>query len=336
LLAPSPLRGDGGLAVRLGALVVALVAAGLGPGPGCGGGGGGGAGGGDAAPDATADAAPDTAADAGADGADLAREPGPAPELRSISPARGPLAGGQQVTGQGRHFQTPTQVFFGDAEAPTVLVVDEQSLSILVPPASVAGTVDVRVVTRDGQDVLANGYTYVAQGQTFVESLSPARGDIAGGDTVTVTGQNLPTAGFVEVVFGSTPAAEIHLDSDTAFTVVTPPHDYGSVAATFNLGGDVQVLPDAFLFWSDLRLDSVAPPNGPAAGGSNVDLFGAGFVDGAGIQVFFGDTLADPAQYLFDGTTMGVVSPAGVAGAVDVRVTGDNGTSTLTGAFTYE
>lgn len=80
-------------------------------------------------------------------------------------------------------------------------------------------------------------------------------------------------------------------------------------------------------------VSSVAPAQGPAAGGTQVVITGTGL--GTATAVAFGDTAA--ASFTVDSATqITAVSPARAAGAVDVSVTTSGGTATLAGAFTFE
>ncbi|HET7434634.1 MAG TPA: IPT/TIG domain-containing protein [Thermoanaerobaculia bacterium] len=78
-------------------------------------------------------------------------------------------------------------------------------------------------------------------------------------------------------------------------------------------------------------LQNVSPITGPAAGGTNVTLLGANFT--ADCVAVFGNTSA--ATMFVNATTLNAVTPAHVAGAVNVTVNCNSGSSTLASAFTY-
>lgn len=77
---------------------------------------------------------------------------------------------------------------------------------------------------------------------------------------------------------------------------------------------------------------SIAPPSGPAAGGTGVTITGTGF-SGA-TSVTFGGTAATGVVVVSD-TTITATTPAHAAGIVDVTVTAPGGSVTGTGAYTY-
>lgn len=80
-------------------------------------------------------------------------------------------------------------------------------------------------------------------------------------------------------------------------------------------------------------VDSVVPATGAAAGGNQVVVNGSGF-SVANLSVKFGTTAGTGITDLTD-AHFTVTVPAGTAGAVDVVVTTDGGTDTLTGGYTY-
>ena len=80
-------------------------------------------------------------------------------------------------------------------------------------------------------------------------------------------------------------------------------------------------------------LSAVSPVSGPAAGGTAVTLTGTNFAAGATVTV--GGTAAT-SVVVVSSTRITAVTPAGAAGARDVRVTLSGGqAATLAGAFTY-
>ena len=77
---------------------------------------------------------------------------------------------------------------------------------------------------------------------------------------------------------------------------------------------------------------SLGPAEGPAAGGTDVEISGSDF-EGV-TAVTFGGVAATSFEVV-DETTILAVAPAHAAGAVDVVVTDPNGTDTEVGGYTY-
>ena len=77
---------------------------------------------------------------------------------------------------------------------------------------------------------------------------------------------------------------------------------------------------------------TIAPPSGPAAGGTTVTITGSNFVPGS-TSVFFGSVAATTIVINSD-TSITVTVPPGT-GTVDIRVTTTFGTVLVPAAYTY-
>jgi hypothetical protein len=94
--------------------------------------------------------------------------------LDGVSPYEGPTTGGAEVIIRGRNLNTTVEpsVRFGEQEATTIRVVDENTI-MCNTPAQDAGVVNVTVSAGGQTATLDNAYTYVA------EPAPPAEGDDA-------------------------------------------------------------------------------------------------------------------------------------------------------------
>jgi len=63
-----------------------------------------------------------------------------------------------------------------------------------------------------------------------VTNVSPSHGDLSGGTLVTLGGTGF--TGATSVLFGSTPATSLHVQSDTALTCLAPAHATGTVTVS--------------------------------------------------------------------------------------------------------
>ncbi|MHB8646480.1 MAG: beta strand repeat-containing protein [Thermomicrobiales bacterium] len=88
---------------------------------------------------------------------------GPAPVVRSVSPAAGPTTGGTPATITGANFNTGATVKFGTATATNVKVVDSTTILVTTPAQPLnTGVVDVTVINADtASGTLPQGYLYV-------------------------------------------------------------------------------------------------------------------------------------------------------------------------------
>ncbi len=165
-----------------------------------------------------------------------------------------------------------------------------------------------------------------------VSSVAPGSGPTTGGTAVTITGANF--AAGATVAFGSVAATNVVVQSATQITATTPASSAGATGVTVtNPGGQNGSLPSAFTFVASPTVSSVAPNNGPQAGGTAVTITGTNFV--AGATVTFGGTVATNVAVV-SGTQITATTPAGSTGAVMVTVTNSNGLSgSLASGFAY-
>lgn len=146
----------------------------------------------------------------------------PPPTVLSVTSNSGPTGGGQTATIKGTLLTGTSAVTFGGTAATNVTVVDDETVTCTVP-AHAAGAVTVAVTATAGSGSLASAYTYTAPAIT---GLSPARGSVGGGDTVTITGTNF--AAVSGVTFGGTAATNVTLVNSTTITCTSPAHAAGA------------------------------------------------------------------------------------------------------------
>jgi hypothetical protein len=153
-----------------------------------------------------------------------------------------------------------------------------------------------------------------------VTAITPARGPIAGGTTVTITGTNL--SGATSVKFGLSPAAHLTVNSATSITAVAPAAAIVSVVdVTVTTAGGTSLLVSVDRFTYGPTITAVTPNSGPAIGGTPVTITGTGFTVGTSYTtVEFGAKKATPVTCIST-TTCTTVSPPLTAGTVDVKVT---------------
>ena len=149
-----------------------------------------------------------------------------APNLTTVSPASGPIAGGTPLTLTGQNFGSAATVTFGGAAATSVVVVSATTITANTPPHA-QGSVNVVVTNPDGQSAtLANGFTFGASAPT-VTSVSPTTGLTTGGTSLTLNGSNFVSG--ATVAFGGAAATSVVVVSATQIHANTPPHKPGSV-----------------------------------------------------------------------------------------------------------
>jgi len=257
------------------------------------------------------------------------------PRVETVSSTSGPAAGGTSVTITGTGFTDVTSVSFGGVAAASFAVISDTSISSVSPP-SVAGAVDVTVASPGGTSTTIPGDRFTFVAQPSVTSLSPAAGPISGGTTVTIAGADL--TGATAITFGGTPAG-FTVNDDSSITAISPGTDAADtvdVTVTTPGGTSATVPADRFTYGGDVTLKRATPAVGSAGGGTRVTITGKNLVGTT--EVTFGGIAAVSFTVNAAGTAVTATSPpengTGVQ-TVDISVTDDAGTATLTAAFTY-
>ncbi len=299
--------------------------------------------------------------------------------ITSVSPNVGSPDGGEPVTILGTSFGNNLagiKVYFGNVLA-TVEGVSDTTVNVRTPRWSlrdpkVSETVDLTVVVDAGQvtektATLSKAFTFRAVSTLYITSVTPNVGSPAGGEQVTILGNNFGSSfANTRVLFG-TVQASVQSVAPTQIIVLTPRwtlrdplvSEVVDVSVTADVGGPNEAsasLPRAFTFRgagstqpcnSDPRLfiSSLTPNNGTAAGGDVITIQGGGFgTSAATTRVEFG---AFPATILSVASgSIQVSSPRrtlanpDVPEVVDITITIDVGgpeqaCARLVNGFTY-
>ena len=144
----------------------------------------------------------------------------PPPSVTSVSPSTATTDGGTTVTITGSNLGGATAVDFGAIPASSFTIVSAGEITA-VAPAQAAGQVAVTVTTPGGTSALSSAdlYTYAVLPPVIL-SVSPSSGPLTGGTTATIMGTNFDGAG--SLLFGSTPATNYTVVSDTQITATVP------------------------------------------------------------------------------------------------------------------
>ncbi|BCS32845.2 hypothetical protein TBR22_A20690 [Luteitalea sp. TBR-22] len=156
---------------------------------------------------------------------------GAAPTVTTVTPARGPAAGGTEVTIDGTNFKPGLSVSINSLTA-KVLSVTATRIVAQMPPHAEA-VVGITVTNPDSQLAWkASAYTYVAGGPAITQVLPPS-GPMAGGNTVTIVGSGFASS---SVTIGGVAAAVVTRAADM-ITVRAPARPAG-VASVLVRNGD--------------------------------------------------------------------------------------------------
>jgi len=186
-------------------------------------------------------------------------------------------------------------------------------------PVQVHGLSQAIGVSAGGGQVFAFG-----QALPVVSKVAPREGPMAGGASVTITGANFGSASAVH--FGGAAASSFTVDSQGEITATTPAGTgVVDVTVTTPSGTSGAVNADHYTYRTPPSVTKLSAKKGPATGATAVTITGLGFTSAT--EVTFGGA---PASFsVVNDTTINAVSPAGIAGNQDIRVTAIGGTSAV-------
>ncbi|GMV41741.1 MAG: hypothetical protein AMXMBFR64_34570 [Myxococcales bacterium] len=207
----------------------------------------------------------------------------------------------------------------------------DASVAVAATPDVHATEEDVWVIGRadvSGADV---GDVPGEPSSVVLDAVIPSLGSTGGGEIVAVTGTGfLPGA---TVLFGGTAGAYTFVESEGRLLVMTPAHAPGRVDVEVVVpDGDRGLLPSAFEFASPVHIDAVAPPVGPVAGGTPIEVLGSGFLPGSVLLV---GGLPAISPLVIDEGRIQAITPPGVPGPADIHVSTPSGGGKKDGGFFY-
>ena len=241
------------------------------------------------------------------------------PTVTALSPASGPISGGNTVAFTGSNLNGATAVTFAGNAASSFAILSSTRINAVAPPG-IAGTASVVVTTPAGTSL---GFNYIYIAPPAPTGVFPTTGVTAGGDSVAITGTSL--TGTTSVNFGTTPATTFTVVGDTEIDAITPVHLVGTVPINITTpGGTDSSL--SFSFQSSPVISPITPTSGPITGGTVVTITGAGLADTIGVN--FGTTPATNVTVVSDNKVT-ATAPAKAAGISAVRVNTASATSNV-------
>ena len=252
------------------------------------------------------------------------------PVVYTVAPRYGSTAGANTVTLTGANFTGATSVHFGARLAGHLSVRSSTSLTVTAPAGT--GTVHVTVTTPKGTSAASNVDHYVYTVAPMVTGISQVRGPVAGGNTLTLSGNAF--AGVTAVHFGSKAATGVRFVSSISLTVAVPS---GSgtvdVTVTTSKGTSLKTTADRYTYTTAPVVSAVSPTAGSSSGRATVTISGFNLTKPTAVHFGSAAALSFAAG---SATSMTAKAPPG-SGTADVTVTTAAGTSAVgsTDRFTY-
>ncbi|EMT39416.1 IPT/TIG domain/Fibronectin type III domain containing protein [Thermoanaerobacter thermohydrosulfuricus WC1] len=301
------------------------------------------------------------------------------PQILSISPSSGSHAGGDTVIIQGFDIRPGVKVYFGDKLATVKDLTtggDNKSvLTVISPPSTALGYVDVKVVNKDadanrGFAIYSKGYYYYTA--PSISNIFTNFGSKYGGNFITITGSDFYVGQTVidgvympkypDVRIGNIQLKVISVeDKDgniidgkklnigTKIKAIVPEtqvpytvgwqdvtiQNYDGISGT--VGGSV-TLQNAFEIKDTQKnptITSVDPSKGPTKGGTPIKIMGSNFEKGSIVTI--DGVQATVTKVLSGNTEIDATTPPGTLGKKIVQVVNpsDGGTATLVDGFEY-
>ena len=258
----------------------------------------------------------------------------PAPIITSINPERGLTTGGEEVTITGQKFLPGAKVYFGKNQA-TVLSESSNEIVVKTPLGVQGTTVEVKVVNTDNQFAIGS-FMYYAD--PTISSVSPAEGEMEGGNQVTVIGSNFLNG--AKVYINGVEAATSFSTQAKLYVIVPESNTDGLVSVkVVNPDGTEVEKADAYNYLTPppppvIQLDSLSATSGKLTGGESIYLNGKNFDNN--VKVYFGDKEAIVNYYASSSKIRVTVPQSDSEGFVTVKVVNPDGSfSELTNAYEY-
>ena len=273
----------------------------------------------------------------------------------SVSPAKGPVAGGNKVTITGHGICNPTLETYATIKIAGTEVSDLQvqncdflsssnytawdgvSKATFIVPAGAAGAADITVDIGYGPTTLSQKYIYGAK--PTVGSITPSSVATTGGSMITLAGTNFGVSGTPVVIIDGVKSPYVVRQSSTKVLAMVPAHSAtGDVTVDIisSSGGGSLDTPATLKYvarGTNPTVTAIAPAKDGVSGGNEIKITGTGFSTSA-TGVTFGGVAAKVTAAT--ATSLTVETPsADAAGVVDVVVGTPTGLVTKAGAFTY-
>lgn len=193
------------------------------------------------------------------------------PIVDAVNPDNGPTTGASIVVITGKNFTAPLSITFGGIAATSFNINSATQITVLSPPNSTPGAVDVRVTK--GADVSPAGpktnFTYVSAVPKIV-AITQNSGSTFGGTEITLTGTGFTGAVCPGAVkFGAFNAPSCTVINDTTISTVAPPNVAGPIVVVIQTANGTSDIVPNYTYISPSGPGGGTAPPAPSAGGVN-------------------------------------------------------------------
>jgi hypothetical protein len=205
------------------------------------------------------------------------------------------------------------------------------SLKELTPGA----TYHFRFVATNGVGTgYGNDHGVRMENVPVIKAISPKKGPAEGGTIVTISSTSFMSNVWA-VTFASLPASFEYDFATNKITAISPPGTAGYADIQFYDGEAVGAMAKKDRFKYGLTATGISPASGPAAGGTQMTITGAGFApDSTGTRVEFGKAFAVSVT-CSSTTECAATVPAGKAGRTPVTVIVDGAKAKAPTRYVY-
>ena len=196
-----------------------------------------------------------------------------------VLPEKGSASGGDTVTILGAGFAGDAMVLFDESQALNVFVLGEDRINVTTPPHA-PGLARITVTQSNGEEVSFLDDAYLYANDVSIAEISPPQGPASGGTPVTVKGSGFTAD--TKLLFGEQLSINTEVVDDGTILALTPTGMPGEVDVFVSNNLGLSRLKKGFLYTAPPVVDKVVPVAGPAPGGEQVVIEGAGFVEPVG------------------------------------------------------
>ena len=263
----------------------------------------------------------------------------PVPEITTLTPEDGPVAGGTLLRVFGKDFDAGAQVKLGSQLCRNTIVVNSRSINCQVPPVESAISVPVIVENSNGDSSAALSFEYQAPERLppSILTVDPSSGLPRGGYEIVLTGESFDEAATVTI--NGVAATVQSRNGDTEIRGIVPPGPPARVVPIVVQNSDGQVATANF-FYADAPppdpgapvFNSVSPDYGPSSGATVISIYGENFAEDSEVLID-GQPCLSPRW--ISASLMSCTTPGGYAGSVELTIRSQFGEDGRPAAFEY-